>query len=1006
MSNPSSRDNLASTIISAEPPPAVIASLESHSMGLIQRKVLEEDVARIRESLQINEVSSYNFPLVAAVAPDSWRNVEEQSESEIKLFDASTDEQRLAKFIKDRSVVTKEDLGSAMLVLLDGQARLKVLLEVYDPEKPRRIFLHLYTSGIFERAAGKFNQPIFELLHGTNLRQVFLSNPTTPDLADQVRQLHMVRDGSESARPCGTIDNKIAPAFFGYISSRSRSTLAAQVLTSPFLKPMLRSEKPTRLAALFQQFGAATPVLFHAIKQTETTLNSLDPNNPSLDPNFFFYLSLLINSTEMENPLSIHPLNPAVHPQTRCTAIATVLRRTIDTRIKPQGTVELNGFTSVFSKRMPAWIGGDPSLELAEDIVQRFEVFIENLQNPVVSKDLQPRPQRFFCNYIDLISLNFQTEGTELVRWMALLETFFLTPLAEMFQAYVQLSRDDPTLSLPTQYWQTFKDPEPFFIELVAPGKGLSVIKAGKRKVKNLGPWAEPVTTKNQYYRFTRRLWYTLRDVVYFALQAKARLASLSQAQRAQLLASLLDPVWKDTPQAAVIEDNLYLALFKVKSDRTLEPAIVPRSFSRCNVWLRPDLTPVLRTLADTDENNEPTIFTSFLHLVNETLNPNLDNALNEDLTTLLDETLRQNKEGIKLKDLSSNIEETVLEIESLKIDTLLEPLPPNPPRPEPTPPVPLAEDTPHYDAGAAPEGAEVAVEVDSKQKGKKRARSEDRDEDENEKEPGNEKVEGEGNVEGEPAEAGEGEKMKEVVTGGQGAVGGAAGGATGEATGEATKKIDEVKKPPEEIKKKKRKKLLDPDGPYIPPRPPRPRAPPDSPQSPQLPLAADIASTLILSEEHLFPTPTASPSKPKSINNVASWSNPSSLVEPETIATEASAILSNASPLAIEILRRFRDSNHYPPLGHSFDRNTFDIDKFHNQVANYMYSLEQAEPYQDPNEDEETDDIESSLNGITSTRIFLRITDVILEVLECGKRDQAYDYWRKVENGLRESNE
>ena len=132
-----------------------------------QRECTESDVKRIRDSLFSHEVSrsapspfpspsptlsltrsviSFNFPLVAAVAPDPWRLRAREGTEEVLLLESDGVVENF-KALKSGQVVGVEGAEDNMLVLLDGQVRFKILLENYESSKPFYVYVQLHDSG-------------------------------------------------------------------------------------------------------------------------------------------------------------------------------------------------------------------------------------------------------------------------------------------------------------------------------------------------------------------------------------------------------------------------------------------------------------------------------------------------------------------------------------------------------------------------------------------------------------------------------------------------------------------------------------------------------------------------------------------------------------------------------------------------------------------------------------------------------------------------------------------
>ena len=598
-----------------------------------------------------------------------------------------------------------------------------------------------------------------------------------------------------------------------------------------------------------------------------------------------------------------------------------------------------------------------------------------------------------------------------------------LPQLAEIWAAYVQLSRDDDSLKLPSQYYQTFQDPEPFYIELALPGQGIDMIKMGRRKVKNTAPWTEPSSfdlnytvrtislreavyvvltlTAGSIQNFLKALWIAHPQILQIVLAAKARLASLTPLQRSQLLNIVLDPTWEDTPQAEVIQQHLHLAFFAIRSDRSLAAGIFPPEFARCNAWLHADMNSACFELAETDSNDdEPSLFEAAYEAISSLPRQSLNNEYDREIAVIYTDLVTNNVDEVNLKDLPNTIDERLDSIDEFENPTLLD--------------VATTPDSDNSDGSGDPNEREWSGEEDTsilanEARGRKRLRSEE-----------GEAVEGgESDEEGSKRDDAEPEEEPVVTQSEQKSGSGEdvtmadqAGAKDLQDDSPPPKplKLPKPSKPPkpsdEQPKKKRKKKKFTAtasERDYI-PAATRSRRQRQSSNSPPQTANRDPSSTLVLSVDHLFPTPNASPSKSKS--NLTSWSNTRSLVDPRVLAVEAKGILSNAAGLAVEILSRFRQSNCYPPLGHSYDAGSFQIDNFTSALSTFIYSVEEPAPDELDQQDEALNQEEPFPDGLTSMRIILRVTDMILEVCQRGERDGVYEYWQGVEEEMKEAEE
>lgn len=201
--------------------------------------------------------------------------------------------------------------------------------------------------------------------------------------------------------------------------------------------------------------------------------------------------------------------------------------------------------------------------------------------------------------------------------------------------------------------------------------------------------------------------------------------------------------------------------------------------------------------------------------------------------------------------------------------------------------------------------------------------------------------------------------------------------------------------------KARRRMKRIDSDSDFGPPRPARSRKRLEPTSSAS---SLESSPSSVISENHLFRA-SSLPVSSSSNSNTADL-----LTSAPLITSQATSITSKLSTFALELLLRFRSSNCYPPLGHSYDENTFTVDDFHHALSVYVFSLEQTsndQPETDvesqPSPDVETD---PSPNELTCLRIFGRISDVLLEVLARGEGDGIYEYWHGVEEEMKEEAE
>lgn len=97
----------------------------------------------------------YNFPLVAVLAPNVYRDHQRQHGEDIFHEKESESVDYLATLKKD-DVVAKEDALQLDLVLFDGQARFKILCEeLRNSSGVKTVYLHLYRSSEYSSLAVK-----------------------------------------------------------------------------------------------------------------------------------------------------------------------------------------------------------------------------------------------------------------------------------------------------------------------------------------------------------------------------------------------------------------------------------------------------------------------------------------------------------------------------------------------------------------------------------------------------------------------------------------------------------------------------------------------------------------------------------------------------------------------------------------------------------------------------------------------------------------------------------
>lgn len=120
---------------------------------------------------------------------------------------------------------------------------------------------------------------------------------------------------------------------------------------------------------------------------------------------------------------------------------------------------------------------------------------------------------------------------------------------------------------------------------------------------------------------------------------------------------------------------------------------------------------------------------------------------------------------------------------------------------------------------------------------------------------------------------------------------------------------------------------------------------------------------------------------------------------DPETPAAGLVEVVESTSLVVREIVKKFRKSDRYPPLGISFDPERLVVDDFVGELKRYLYEGKGnvGEETEDRREVELQDGFDSVRDKMLSSRIHLRTLDAFIELLlDSTVSKEVYSFWEE----------